>query len=267
MSNETGPATKNQNEEPWSLVSVAFGAVTGAIISVLIQPLVELLPGRLFEEFLARLVEDALLIGVPILLAFAVARIHRLDHLLQRFLLPASLGVSLLFGLSLWIRAGTPTNRWPVVAVVLSLTETGLFLLFCGGAVGVGLSQIAGKQEEQYTREREAEAQQIAGQAIAEGDPDLAAGIFSSNVAGEFSQGIAVGCLKVLLFSFHMAAIWVVSALDAHFLFNLSLPWSLGAATIIATAATRVVTLSEEFGERYSESVPLDEKYHGILPR
>jgi hypothetical protein len=139
---------QKQSEERWSLVSVAFGAVTGTIVSVLIQPFVDLLPGKLFEEFPARLVDDALLFGLPILLAFAAARIRRLDRFLQRYLAPAAVAVSLLLGLSLWIRAGEPAGLWPVVTLAVTVIEAWLFPVFCGGTVRVGLLQIAGPQQE-----------------------------------------------------------------------------------------------------------------------
>jgi hypothetical protein len=52
------------------------------------------------------------------------------------------------------------------------------------------------------------------------------------SLAGEAGKAIGFGCLQILLLVFHMVAIGVVSALDAHFLFNLSVLWSLGAATL-----------------------------------
>ncbi len=261
------PVNPERQGESWSLVSAAFGAVIGTVLAALLQPVLEHLPGRLFEDFLGRLLEDAISFGVPVLLAFAVARVRRLDHLLQRFLAPASLAVSLLLAASLWIRTGMPAGRWPLLALAFTAIESCLFLLFCGGAVGLGLFQIGGRQEEEYRRQREAEARQIADQAVAAGDPALAAGIFGANAGGEVSGALAAGCWKMILLLFHMSAIGCVSAMDAYFLFRLTLLWSIVAAVIIAAAATRVVTLSEEFGEQYSDSVPLDEKYHGILPR
>jgi hypothetical protein len=255
-----------KNEEHWSLVSVAFGAVSGTIISILVQPLIELLPGKLFEEFLRSAVESVLFIGLPILLAFAAARIRRLDHFLRKYLAPAALCTSLLLAYSLWTHAGRPVRLLPMVAAALTTFETWFFILFCGGAVQVGLSQIRGKQEIEYEKQREDDARRIAEEAIAEGDPAIATGIFGLNVAGAVGQAIGFGCLQILLLVFHMAAIWAVSTLDAYVFFRLSLLWSLAAGTIIAAAITRVVTFSQEFGERHSESIPLDEKYKGILP-
>lgn len=38
------------------------------------------------------------------------------------------------------------------------------------------------------------------------------------------------------------------------------------AAAIIAAATMPIVLMSEKFGEQHAETVPLDEKYVGILP-
>jgi hypothetical protein len=269
VSNEpakNGAVQSEQGGEHWSLVGVAFGAVTGTIISILMQPLVDLLPGKLFENLLDVLVEHVLSLALPILFALFVSRIRRIDHFLRQYLAGAGFLISFLLAFSLWTYAGRPVRLQPLGAAALTMIVTWFFLLFSGGAVQLGLAQITGKQKEEYEKQREADAQDIAAEAIAEGDPDIATGIFATNVAGAVGKAIASGCLQLVLFWFNITAIFVVSTLDAHVLFKLSLVWSLIAAIIIAAATTRVLTLSEEFGERYSESVPLSEKYKGILP-
>jgi hypothetical protein len=267
--NATAGSSESQpgpNEEHWSLVSVAFGAVSGTIIAILIQPLVELLPARLFEEFVSHVVEALLMLGLPILFAFIASRIRRLDHFLRRYLPRAALVASVILAASLWAHAGRPMSVWAVVAVVLTVIETWLFLLFCGGAVGTGLLQIVGRQKAEYEKIREEDAQRIVEEAIAEGEPDMATAIFSLNIAGAVGAALAHGCLGIVLVTLHMVAIWVVRALDAYVLFRLSLVWSVIAGTFVAAATIRLVTVSEEFGEQHSETVPLKEKYKGILP-
>ena len=71
------------------------------------------------------------------------------------------------------------------------MVETWFFLLFCGGAIQSGLSQIVGKQEAEYKERREADARRIAEQSIAEGDPGMAAGLFAVNAAGEVSKALS----------------------------------------------------------------------------
>lgn len=220
---------------------------------------------ELFENFLDVLVERILSLALPILFALFASRIRRIDHFLRQYLAGAGLLISLLLAFSPWTYAGRPVRLLPLGAAALTMVVTWFFLLFCGGAVQLGLAQITGKQKEEYEKQREADAQDIAAKAIAEGDPDIATGISATNVAGAVGKAIASGCLQLVLFWFNIFAIFAVSTLDAHVLFRLSLVWSLIAA-IIATATTRVLTLSEEFGERHSESVPLSEKYKGILP-
>jgi hypothetical protein len=252
--------------EHWSLVSIAFGAVSGTVIAILIQPLVDLLPAKLFEEFLTKLVETILNLGLPVLFAYIAARIRRLDHFLRLHLARAAFVASVLLALSLWVHAGGPTNRLAIAASALTMVETWFFLLFCGDAVQSGLSQIVGKQAVKYKEQREADARSIAEQSVAEGDPGMAAGLFAVNAAGEFNKTLAQGCLRFVLLAFNLAAIFVVSALDAHELFKLSGAWSLIAAAIIAAATMPIVLMSEKFGEQHAETVPLDEKYVGILP-
>jgi hypothetical protein len=260
-------AQSEQGGEHWSLVGVAFGAVTGTIISILIQPLVDLLPGKLFENFLDVFVEHILSLALPILFALFASRIRRIDQFLHRYLAGAGLLISFLLAFSVWSYAGGPVRLLPVGAAALTMVVTWFFLLFCGGAVQLGLAQITGKQKEEYEKKREADAQDIAAKAIAEGDPDIATEIFATNAAGAVGKALASGCLQFVLFWFNIAAIFAVGTLDAHVLFRLSLVWSLLAAIIIAAATTRVLTLSEEFGERYSGSVPLSDKYKGIQPK
>ena len=256
----------DHGEEHWSLVSIAFGAVSGTVIAILIQPLVDLLPAKLFEEFLTKLVETILNLGLPVLFAYIAARIRRLDHFLRLYLAPAAFVASVLLTLSLWAHADWPTNRLAIAAAALTMVETWFFLLFCGGAIQSGLSQIVGKQEAEYKERREADARRIAEQSIAEGDPGMAAGLFAVNAAGEVSKALSQGCLQLALLAFNLAAIFGVSALDAHELFKLSLTWSLLAGAIIAAALVPVVLMSKKFGEQHAETVPLDEKYTGILP-
>ncbi len=259
-------AATEQNEEHWSLVSVAFGAVTGVIISMLIRPVMELLPGKLFEEFLSKTVETVFSIGLPILLGFIAAHIRRLDQFLQRYLATAALIGAILLSFSLWVHAGHPVRIFPIVSGLLTMVETWVFLLFCGGIVQTGLLQIKGNQEGEYLKLREADAQRIAADAVAAGDPDIAVTIFGLNAAGAAARGVLAGCLYILLLEFHMVAIGVVSTLDAYVFFKLSLLWSLASGIILAAATTRIVTFSIDFGERYSETIPIEEKYKGIQP-
>jgi hypothetical protein len=146
------------------------------------------------------------------------------------------------------------------------MVETWFFLLFCGDSVQSGLSQIVGKQAVKYKEQREADARSIAEQSIAQGDPGMAAGLFAVNAAGELGKALAGGCFRLVLLAFNLAAIFMVSALDAHELFKLSLAWSLMAGAIIAAATMPIVLMSEKFGEQHAETVPLGEKYAGILP-
>ena len=255
----------NDGESHWSLVSVAFGAVSGTIIAILIQPLVDLLPAKLFEEFLSRIVEAILRLGLPVLFAYTATRIRRLDHFLLRYLSPAALIASVLLALSLWARSGWPTHLLAVISIVLTMLETCFFLLFCGSAVQLGLSQIVGKQEAVYKEDREAEAQRIAAQSIAEGDPDKAVTRFAWSAGGRVVQAMLPACLNTILLEFNIAAIFIVSSLDSHELFNLSWIWSVIAGAIIAAATMQIVGMSLEFGLQHAATVPLDEKYRGIL--
>jgi hypothetical protein len=255
-----------QTQEHFSAISLAFGAVLGTVISVSMKPLTDLLPGRLFEEFLHGGVEMALMVGFPILLGLVAARIRRLDRLLRRYLLSASLCASLLLGLSLWRYAGWSVAKWSVISILLTWLVIWLFLLVCGGAVIQGLSVIIGKQAKAYKKRREAEAQEIAARAIADGDPGAAAGAFGAAAAGGVGEGILRVVAIGLLLLFITAAVFAVSALDAYRLFSLSRSWSLLTGAIIAAAAIQVVRLSEGFGEKFSESVPLEEKSKEILP-
>ncbi len=256
----------NAGPERVSLASLAFGAVSGTVLGILIRPILDLLPARLFEEFVSRVVEAAVTIGLAVGGAFVASRIGRLDHFLRRYLAGAAVIASLALAASLWARAGMPRGGSAVAALAATSGESWLFLMFCGGAVTLGLFQITGGQARQYEEAREADARRISEEAIAEGDPALAAGIFGSNAAGAVGQALAMGCARLVGVTFHLLAVWAVTALDAHVLFELSWVWSALAGGILAAASMLTVMSSAEFGERYSSTVPLDEKYRGILP-
>ena len=121
-------AATEQNEGHWSLVSVAFGAVTGVIISMLIRPVIELLPGKLFEEFLSKTVETVFSIGLPIL------RLHRSTYS------PVGSIPATLSGHRRIDRSNTaliqpmgsrrPSSQdLPIVSGLLTMVETWVFLL------------------------------------------------------------------------------------------------------------------------------------------
>jgi hypothetical protein len=95
-------------------------------------------------------------------------------------------------------------------------------------------------------RIRESDAQDIAMEAIAQGDPSLATAMFGLNLAGEFSGGMTAGCFTVLLLGFHFIAITVVSALDAYFMFRVPLWWSGAIGVVIALAMTQLVRMSSD---------------------
>jgi hypothetical protein len=101
---------------------------------------------------------------------------------------------------------------------------------------------------------------------VASGNLDAAVTTFSNAAAGAASKGMIAGCLSILFVTFHMVAVFVVSTIDAHVLFGRSLIWSLIIGVIIAAGTQQLLVVSSAFGERYSETVPLGEKYRGIEP-
>ncbi len=253
-------------EERPTLVSIAFGAVTGTLLAMLIRPIIDLVPGTLFEEFFTRIAEAIITVAFAVIGGYAAHRTGRLDHLLAKYLLRAATIVSIAFSVSLWLRAARPMTLGVAGALVATTVECWLLLFYCGAIVRTGLFGIAPSQEKEYLEKREADAQEIAMAAIAEGDPGIAAGLFGLNAAGAVGAAWVAGCLFAIVTTFHIAAVFTVAAVDAHVLFRLSAIWSVLAGAIIALASTSLGTWSMKLGERFADSVPIGEKYKGILP-
>jgi hypothetical protein len=247
-----------------SLVATAFGAVSGIVMSFLIDPLTSRIPVPLVADFIKDLVKPLLMFGVAALFAFVASRIERLDKFLNRHIGFAATLASLILPLTLWMQADAPIGFLPIATAVLVAAETYVFLLFCAYLVQQSMDAIADAQQAEYMVKREGEAQDIAMEAISEGAPDAATAIYGLNLAGEFSRAVVSGCFLFVMTGFHFFAIWVVVALSASVLYAIPVIWSIGTGLVMALAAMKTVSASMDLGHQYAHQIPVDEKYRPI---
>jgi len=249
-----------------SLVATAFGAVAGIVTSFVFEPLTRRIPVPLVADFIRDLVKPLLVFAMAAAFAVVAARIRRLDTFLNRHIGYAAPLASAVLAFTTWMRAGAPTDLFAVIAVVLIAVETFLFLVFCAYMVAQGMKQIAEQQKAEYEARREGEAQKIAMQAIAAGDPQAAVAEFSFKAAESFNNAVMSGCFMFLVAAFHFCSILVATAAAAYSLFHVPLLWSAATGIVLALAAMKVVSGSLDLGERYAHQKPVDEKYQPIRP-
>ena len=247
-----------------SLVATAFGAVSGIVVSFLLDPLTSRIPVPLVADFIKDLLKPLLVFGVAALFALAASRIERLDKFLQRHIAVAATAASLMLALTLWLRAAAPVRIATLGTVAGVAAETYVFLLFCGYLVQNSMQAIAKAQEDEYMSKREGEAQDIAMEAIAAGEPEAATAMFSSNLAGAWSGAIVSGCFLFVMTGFHFFAIWAVVSLSAAVLYGVHLLWSILTGLVMAMAAMTTVSASMDLGHEYAHQIPVDEKYRPI---
>jgi hypothetical protein len=247
-----------------SLVAAAFGAVTGIITSFIFEPITSRIPVPLVADFVKDLLKPFLPFAAAVIFGLAATRIKRLDHFLSRHIGYAAPAAAVILSATVWIRAGSPTGLWQIATTILVAVVTLTFLLFCASLVARGMQVIAEAQKKEYGDRREAEAQDIAMDAIALGEPDAAAATFGLNLAGEMSGALAGGCFLFFVSGFNFLAIWAAVSLTAFVLYQVSLVWSVATGFVMALAALAAVSWSMEVGEKHAHQVPVDEKYKPI---
>jgi hypothetical protein len=249
------------------IARVAFGSVVGAVVGLLLDPLLSLLPpADLLSEFVEGLVSAALNLAVIVAFGIFAARVQRLDRFLRRYLVRIALAVSLFLPLALWINAGAPTG----LAVLLSLVVTGFvtatFLIVCGEIVYQTMQAPTEAQAKELAERRAAEAERIAEGAIAAGDPQIAAGVFGADLAGRVGRMQALACVGVVGAAVLGPGIVIAGTAGARFLYELAWQWSFLVGCILLAAAIRVVTFGSDLGTAHAHQVPTAEKHQPILP-
>ena len=256
-----------QKENP-ILVRIAFGAVIGAVVGLMVNPLLERLPKiPLVSAFIETLASEILSVALVAIGIFISARIQRLDKFLESHLGFLATILSIIFTAALWVNADLPMNASSVVVLLLTLLLCRFFLLYCGAVVKASMHNLTADQADDYLHRREKEAKSIAGEAIKAGDPQLAVGVFAIDFAGRAGQAMREGCYGCVMIVFFGVGTLLMATADAHVLYNLSLGWSLPIGAVITTAVLGLFGLSDKIGGAHADQIPVEEKYENILPR
>lgn len=247
-----------------SLVATAFGAVTGIVTSFVFEPITRHIPVPVVADVVRDVLKPLLTFALAVLFGLVASRITRLDHFLNRYIGYAAPFAALILAATVWMRAGAPTGPWQIATTVLVAAVTLMFLLFCAHLVARGMQAIAESQQKEFGDRREAEARDIAMDAIGAGTPELADAQFGLNRAGELSGALMGGCALLLAAGFQFLAIWATVALVALLMFQVTVIWSVATGLVMALASIAVISGSLDVGEKHAHQVPVGEKYKPI---
>jgi hypothetical protein len=248
------------------IARAALGAVVGTILGLMLDPIVAAIPQvPLLTEFVDSLASEVLTFAFAIGGAAWLSRVPRLDHAVAKHLPRLAPLAAGLLALSFWLNAGRPRSLMVYVSLMAIAGMTALLLAFCGWLMISSMQEFTVDQQGQAAARREKEAQGIAERSIAMGDPQIAVGVFSLDLAGRVGQAYALACLGLVVLPPLTLAILTTGALAAHFLYGLPWPWAVVTAFVVGGAVVAVLGLSEEVGKAHAHQVPLEEKYKEIL--
>lgn len=245
----------------------AFGAISGAIVALLLDPLLKLLPaGDLVKQYISSFVLCLLTAALSLAGALLFQRIKRLDHFINAHIWWMAGTASVLFAASLWLNAGMPT-AWPAIAsAAFSGVVAFLFFAFSGRVITKAMHQYTADQAPQAQAEREREAQGIAWEAVTSGELEAGIGILTTNVAGESAEAWREGCLTPFLTLFLGIGILLAATFAAHFSYGLAWIWSILTAVIVLLGGMGILAIAESIGTAHADKIPWWEKFRSIFP-
>jgi Na+/H+-dicarboxylate symporter len=245
------------------MTKVAFGAIAGAILGLLLDPLLKLLPLEpVSKGFIDGLGSEVLTLLLVMLGAWLSRRIKRLDRFIGAHLWWIAVVASLLFATSLWLNASRPTGHQALLSVVLAAVTAFLVLTLAGKAFAAAMQAYTPAQLAQATADREKEAQRMALE-----DPYAAIGAFGLSAAGESGEAFGAGCLMLFLGLFLSALVLAATAHAAHFLYGNTWLGATLTSIIVLVATLGLFKFAYKAGGEHAGRVPLEEKYKPIVPR
>lgn len=245
---------------------IAFGTFIGILISMAIDPILELLPNNdLIRRFAETLMDDVIQGVFPILMGILAARIKRLDQFIAVHGKRLSLVIAAVFTLLLWVHARTPLSFGVACALGFTFVAALIFMRVCLYMAQISMWRPTEEQLKEYQRRREEDAQRLQYEALAgmrdiEETNLLIAGRAAADLAAASNQMIFGGFFGIVAILF----LGIAGTVNGFFLYGLEKWWPLLVGFITSSAAFAFVGIVDSISSSEGNRIPIDEKWTGF---